>query len=189
MGVEPTVKKKAFETSCIFRFKPAWFPQRLSCGFILPCAVALFLASGLTCGAQESLSWSDVFAEIEHKWPQVPQMSVEELQQRLELPDEQRPVVIDVRSREEFEVSHLAGVMWADSSRDITAIVCHLPSQQPIVLYCSVGIRSSEAAQKLLDSGSTHVFNLKGSIFQWANEGRAVVRSGKVVREVHGCAT
>ncbi len=27
--------------------------------------------------------------------------------------------------------------------------------------------------------------NLKGSIFQWANEGRPVVRDGEPVREVH----
>ena len=54
-----------------------------------------------------------------------------------------------------------------------------------IVLYCSAGVRSCSAAASLIRSGLENVFNLQGSIFQWANERRPVIRDGKAVNVVH----
>ncbi len=53
------------------------------------------------------------------------------------------------------------------------------------MLYCSVGMRSSKAAATLVRSGRANVFNLQGSIFQWANEGRTLVANGRAVHVVH----
>ena len=58
-------------------------------------------------------------------------------------------------------------------------------SDQRIVLYCSVGHRSSELAQFLMKKGYTEVYNLEGSIFAWANEGRPVYRGNERVKVVH----
>jgi len=55
-----------------------------------------------------------------------------------------------------------------------------------VVVYCSVGYRSSALAEKLQRAGFTNVVNLEGSIFQWANEGRTLSRGTNVVREIHG---
>jgi 3-mercaptopyruvate sulfurtransferase SseA len=52
-------------------------------------------------------------------------------------------------------------------------------------VYCSVGWRSAIAARELVRRGARDVRNLEGGIFQWANEGRPVYRSARVVREVH----
>ena len=41
----------------------------------------------------------------------------------------------------------------------------------PIVVYCSVGIRSGQAAARLRQAGFTHVLNLDGGIFEWAAHG------------------
>ena len=40
-------------------------------------------------------------------------------------------------------------------------------------------------AQKLKARGFTHVQNLEGSIFMWANEGRVLQRGGVAVNVVH----
>jgi 3-mercaptopyruvate sulfurtransferase SseA len=48
-----------------------------------------------------------------------------------------------------------------------------------------VGYRSSELATRLQRAGQTNVTNLEGSIFQWANEGRALEASGKPATRVH----
>jgi rhodanese-related sulfurtransferase len=92
---------------------------------------------------------------------------------------------MDVRSPAEFAFSHLPGALNAESKAEIAALVKIIPTNRVVVLYCSVGVRSSKAANALLAAGRTHVFNLQGSIFQWANEGRSVVRDGRPVSEVH----
>jgi 3-mercaptopyruvate sulfurtransferase SseA len=53
------------------------------------------------------------------------------------------------------------------------------------VTYCAVGYRSGELAVKLREAGFTSVQNLEGSIFQWANEHRALVCGDKPVKTVH----
>ena len=54
-----------------------------------------------------------------------------------------------------------------------------------MVVYCSVGYRSSRLVARLQQAGCTNVFNLEGSIFQWANEDRRLERDGQPVKEVH----
>ena len=55
-----------------------------------------------------------------------------------------------------------------------------------MIVYCSVGYRSSALAEKLQRAGFTNVANLEGSLFQWANENRPLHRGTNTVREVHG---
>jgi len=54
-----------------------------------------------------------------------------------------------------------------------------------VVFYCSVGWRSSEAAARWQAAGRKPVFNLAGSAFRWANEGRLLEHEGRPVRVVH----
>jgi hypothetical protein len=53
------------------------------------------------------------------------------------------------------------------------------------VTYCSVGYRSGAFAQKLQDAGYTHVQNMGGSIFEWANEGYSIEHDGHRADKVH----
>jgi rhodanese-related sulfurtransferase len=94
-------------------------------------------------------------------------------------------LLIDVRTREEYEVSHLPGAVWAKTSGQIASALRGASDRQPIVLYCSVGVRSSKAAAQLMRSGRTNVFNLKGSIFEWANEDRPLTANGRPAHVVH----
>jgi rhodanese-related sulfurtransferase len=79
----------------------------------------------------------------------------------------------------------MPGAIWAETSSQIEDVLRRRSKHQIIVLYCSAGVGSSDAAARLIKSGRTNVFNLQGSIFLWANERRPVIRDGKVVDVVH----
>jgi rhodanese-related sulfurtransferase len=139
----------------------------------------------LPAAQKDSVTWDAVFAWIQRDWPEVPQMSTRELAQRMAANSDATPLLIDVRTREEYEVSHLPGAIWAETPSQIASAMSAASEQKPVVLYCSVGVRSSRAAATLMESGRAKVFNLQGSIFQWANEGRPLMANGHPVRVVH----
>jgi rhodanese-related sulfurtransferase len=115
-------------------------------------------------------------------YPDVPQFGTGMLAQWLEKPD--TLLLIDVRSAEEFAVSHLRGAVNLQRLEEIAeAIEQRTPGRT--VLYCSVGFRSSRLAHRLWKKGLRSVANLDGSIFQWANEGRAVFQGERRVQKVH----
>ena len=134
--------------------------------------------------ADGRLTWDSVYAGIQRDWPEVPQMNTDELARRLASPDS-RPEIIDTRTQKEYAVSHLPGARWAETTSQIHSVLTSVPTECSVVLYCSVGVRSSRAASELLHKGRGNIFNLRGSIFQWANEGRPLVREGKPVNLVH----
>ncbi len=159
----------------------------LSFGFLgVAAGVVLWLgASGVFGGPPGGkVTWESVFARIGSDWPVVPQMTTVELARRLGTDNEQ-PLLIDTRSREEYAASHLPGAVWAEKLEQMRAVLRDVPRERTVVLYCSVGVRSSKAAAELLRDGRGNVSNLHGSIFQWANEGRAIGRDDKPVAEVH----
>ena len=141
--------------------------------------------TGLLAASKDSVTWDAVFAWIQRDWPDVPQMSTGELGQRIAANGEATPLLIDVRTREEYEISHLPGAIWAETPSQIASAIRGASDRRPVVLYCSVGVRSSRAAAKLMQSRPANVFNLQGSIFQWANEGRPLIANGHAVHVVH----
>ncbi len=129
---------------------------------------------------------SQLKALVRASFPGVPQMSVEELDRRLA--DKTPPLIIDVREPFEYEVSHLPGAVHAQGE-DIAGLIAETEPERPVVLYCSVGYRSSAAVADLIQLNDpqigNRVWNLEGSIFEWANSGRAVYRDGEEAGEVH----
>ena len=91
---------------------------------------------------KDPLTWDTVFASIQRDWPEVPQMSTQELARRMEADDEARPLLIDVRTREEYEVSHLPGAIWAETPDQIACALRGASDRKAVVLYCSVGVRA-----------------------------------------------
>ncbi|NNE91505.1 MAG: rhodanese-like domain-containing protein [Verrucomicrobiales bacterium] len=115
----------------------------------------------------------------------VPQISAAELSTKLKGEKSKRPVLLDARADDEFNISHLAGaklVGFRDFSVDRLA---ELKRDQPVVVYCSVGKRSELIGEKLREAGFTDVKNLRGGIFQWANEKRGLVDSNGPTKTVH----
>jgi rhodanese-related sulfurtransferase len=152
---------------------------RSSAGFAAWC-----LAACAACGGRE-LDWPSVKAGVREEFPGVRSVSVAELQRRLEDPAGSRPVLLDARSREEFDVSHLEDAIHAPTEEDALATLANTGKSDPVLVYCSVGYRSAALVQQLSAHGFTNVANVEGSIFEWANSGLPVYRGGVQVHEVH----
>jgi len=103
----------------------------------------------------------------------VPLISSNELKKKLEKGE---PVImLDIRSREEFNVSHLENASFIDYDQFEKNDVQDIPKDAEIVLYCSVGYRSEKIGEELQEMGYSNVKNLYGGLFQWKNEGFPVV--------------
>ncbi len=130
------------------------------------------------------LGWQVLNAVIRHKFPAAARIRTPELAAWLGDPGRTPPRLLDVREPAEYQVSHLAGAQQVEPGSDPAAL--GLPKDQSIVTYCSVGYRSAAYAQALRRAGFTNVRNLEGSIFQWADENRPLVKEdGQPTAQVH----
>jgi len=143
-------------------------------------AIALFFAG---IASSHAFGWALIDAKIRHDFPQVRRIATTDLEAWLKDSKRPVPVLLDVRTRAEFDISHLRNAEHVEP--DATPSAVHVLKDQPIVTYCSVGYRSGAFAEKLRAAGYSQVSNLEGSIFRWANEGRPLVRDGKPVETVH----
>ena len=83
--------------------------------------------------------------------------------------------VIDVRTPAEYAEGHLEGATNLDiEGGAFTAAIADLPRDEPYVVYCRSGRRSSAAAQAMIDAGFTDVYDL-GAITDWIGAGLPVV--------------
>ena len=127
--------------------------------------------------------WIETLRFVRETFPGVPQLSTEQLAELLA--EDADVLLLDARSKEEFETSHLQGAVRATSVRAARKVLEEHGEGPTVVVYCSIGYRSSRLAQQLRDHGVENVFNLEGSLFKWANEGRPVYRGSAPVRPVH----
>ena len=98
------------------------------------------------------------------------------------------PIILDAREPEEFRVSHIKGALnvgYNDFSSEEKQLQ-NLDKTKPVVVYCSVGIRSEKIGEKLKKAGFTNLKNLYGGIFEWKNKGFPVIDStGKKTENIH----
>lgn len=133
----------------------------------------------------KSLSWETVLKDIQNRYPDVSHMTIEQLDEVLNGTSAGYPILIDVREKVEYDMSHLREGIYADPSGNWRMALQNIPFDRLIVVYCSVGERSASFARKLKQGGYSRIFNLEGGIFKWANSGRPVYREDKMVKEVH----
>lgn len=79
------------------------------------------------------------------------------------------PVLIDVRSPEEWEICRLENAIHIPLP-ELPARVSELDSRDEIVLYCHIGARSAAALQFLQQAGFRRLRNLRGGIASWARD-------------------
>lgn len=96
---------------------------------------------------------------------------------------EDAPQLLDVRSVEEFEVSHLQGATRVDV--DSSACGDGLDASRTIYVYCAGGYRAAQYAERLKAAGIPKVVNLSGGIFAWANDGHPIIQHGQPAARVH----
>lgn len=99
--------------------------------------------------------------------PSGPTVTVRDLHARLAAGE--RPVLLDVRSREEWEVCHLDGARLIPLPT-LPSRLDELDRSSEIVCYCHVGLRSAAAAAYLRREGFPRARNLVGGIEAWAAE-------------------
>ncbi len=90
-------------------------------------------------------------------------------------------VILDSRETSEYAVSTIEGAKCVGfNDFSVEKISAEIPDkEQPIIVYCSLGIRSEEIGEKLQKAGYTNVQNLYGGIFEWKNNGYPTLNSEK----------
>jgi rhodanese-related sulfurtransferase len=96
-------------------------------------------------------------------------------------------ILLDAREHSEYAVSHISDAYFIGYNKFHIDSVKWLNKNARILIYCSIGYRSEKIAEKLKSEGFTDVSNLYGGIFEWVNQGNAVVDStGKQTDRIHG---
>ena len=99
----------------------------------------------------------------------VPYISVEDLKT-------ESVILLDTRKKEEYDVSHLKQAVWVGYKEfDENKVLEQVPNKKDaIVVYCSIGVRSENIGERLLEMGYENVQKLYGGIFEWKNNGGKV---------------
>ncbi len=105
----------------------------------------------------------------------VPQIKTAALKKKMDL--RESLVVLDTRSPEEYQVSHLPGATLMEFDTFKPDDVPPISKDVQIIVYCTVGARSEKIGERLLEMGFTNVKNLYGGIFQWVNEDGPIVNT------------
>lgn len=95
------------------------------------------------------------------------------------------PLLLDTRSKSEYQVSHLPGARYIGYADFDLSELKDVPSDTALVVYCAVGYRSEKIGEQLQAAGYTNVQNLHGGLFAWVNEGLPVYDSLGQTEKVH----
>ena len=83
--------------------------------------------------------------------------------------------LIDVRTPAEYEAGHLTNATMIDFRKeDFREKVAELDKDQPVMVYCAAGGRSTAAAEVLEELGFSQIYELEGGITRWKETGKAV---------------
>lgn len=78
--------------------------------------------------------------------------------------------VVDTRSEAEYNISHLKNALFLNFDTYTKQDLSKIPTNKPIVFYCSVGWRSQKVTEYFIKNGFNNVSNLYGGIFDWTNK-------------------
>lgn len=88
-------------------------------------------------------------------------------QKALELIDEKQALIVDVRTLDEYNTSHIENAILIPLDTITTEPLEQIPDlDAPIIVYCRSGNRSNQALGLLEDIGYSEVYDL-GSINNW----------------------
>ena len=129
---------------------------------LLPVLIILMAALILTgCGS----STGNKTADNKKTYRQV---SPEEAAAMME--EETDYIILDVRTQEEYEASHIPGAICIPNETIGTDDIPELPDKDQLILvYCRSGNRSKQASEKLAKQGYTNIVEF-GGINSWTGE-------------------
>ncbi|MBT3588178.1 MAG: rhodanese-like domain-containing protein [Flavobacteriaceae bacterium] len=122
--------------------------------------------------AQESLN--EVLKK--HHINDIPYISATELRRNQ---SNNNVTILDCRELNEYQVSHIeSSILVGFDTFSIQAISDSITDKEtPIVVYCTLGIRSEMIAAQLQKAGYSDVKNLYGGICEWKNKEYKVIDS------------
>lgn len=88
-----------------------------------------------------------------------------------------RPLVLDVRTPAEFQAGKIEGATLLPVQvlqKNLSALTAY--KEEPVLIYCATGNRSTVASKILIDNGFKRIFNLKKGIKDWQRQGLPVVK-------------
>jgi rhodanese-related sulfurtransferase len=128
--------------------------------------------------------------QLRRNFPEIESIKAIELQALLE--SDPAPVMLDIREMDEYVVSHLVGALRVDPDAELADVLHttgHDLKGRTIIVYCSVGVRSTELAARLRKGlkaqGAARIANLSEGIFGWHNAMRPLMRDGQPTPYVH----
>jgi rhodanese-related sulfurtransferase len=125
--------------------------------FAIAIALAAVLATAAFAGDPES--------------SQAPSIGAAELHARLE--SGAAPVVIDVRSPEEYATGHIPGAANIPFDQ-VAQRIAEIDAPHGVALYCMVGPRARKGESALLAAGYEKVLHLEGGLAAWQQAGLPV---------------
>ncbi|WP_439541374.1 rhodanese-like domain-containing protein [Hyphomicrobium sp.] len=162
--------------------KPIFAAAGIALGF----AIASYsLGIGPIGASDEQLDLNELVVTVKEEFPDVTHIDTDGVVKLVSKQDGNPVQIIDVREPEEFAVSHLPGAINIPPETEDDALIAAVKPDQPVIVYCSVGYRSSILAQRLQAAGRTNVSNYIGSIFAWANAGQPLQSASGDAKTVH----
>ena len=94
----------------------------------------------------------------------------EELLEKLD--DDDKAFIVDVRTKEEYEESHIpnSALMDIKDPKSFIEEIENLDKDLNYYVYCHSGVRSVQACQIMKTFGINNVYNLLGGISEWNGE-------------------
>ena len=139
--------------------------------------ISLLILWKVSLYGQETLE--EVLNKYNHK--KVPYIAVAELKN---LQQKNKVVILDSRELVEFKVSHIEGAKLVGYNHfRLSSLPDNVDKKTPIVVYCTLGVRSGVIANQLIENGYTDVKNLYGGISEWKNKDYIVIDSTQRMTE------
>lgn len=129
---------------------------------------------GKVCLAIGLLAWS-----VSGNARKIQEIGADEARLMMQQPN---TVVLDVRTPEEYAQGHIEGAKLRplQTLKSNSEWIGIAPSMTiPIIVYCTVGVRSSQARVILKEHGFSNTYNLRGGIRSWEAAGYPVVKEVK----------
>lgn len=81
-------------------------------------------------------------------------------------------VVLDVRTKKEYDAGHIPGAVLIDfNSPDFAKNVAALDKDKTYLVHCAAGGRSAKASAKMISLNFKNVYNLEGGYRAWEKAG------------------
>lgn len=100
-------------------------------------------------------------------------INIDEMKERIK--KNNRLVLVDVRTKQEFDAAHIKGSAWIERGIAEFVLVRSLPDPKAeIVVYCKQGNRTGLVIKALRKAGYVNVAGLEGGFDEWVQRGNTV---------------